>query len=201
MLRGISTGKIVLLILSLILIGLIAFLSFKFYPGIKNSLDPNQVIINFNQGELTVNFIGQDLVQENIRIKIGEQAFNFMNTVLINNHLIDENNKSVSLNLKFQPKVISFDNKKTFNPFVLPKDNPLENPSLEGNIKVLPLGENGYSVIIDNPEKVINEATMSGKLNLSEELTNSKWWQLLVKLAKIELKIDNDLLSGVIILK
>lgn len=202
MLRGgVSTGKIVLLISIVILIGLIAFLTFKFYPGIKNSLDPSQVIINFNQGELAVNFIGQDLTEENIRIKIGEEAFGFMTTVLINNRLIDENNKSVSLNLKFQPKIISFDNKKTFNPFDLSKADLLENPSLGGDIKVLSLGENGYSVVIDNPEKVINDATMSGKLKLSEELTNSKWWQVLPKLAKIKLNIDDGSLNGTVILK
>lgn len=201
MLRGISTGKIILLVLTIILIGLISIAIYKLYPGVKNSLDPSQVIINFNQGELAVNFIGQDLTQENIRIKIGEQAFNFMNTVLINNHLIDENNKSVSLNLKFQPKIISFDNKKTVSLFDLPEEDLLENPSLEGNIKVSPVGENGYLVAIDNPEKIITEATLSGKLKLSEGLTTFKWWQLLSKLAKIKLKIDNGLVNGTVILK
>lgn len=208
--RGISTGTIVLVILIIILFGLISFAAYKLYPGIKNSLDPSQVVINFSQGELTINFkinesdqnlIGGGLGDENIKIKLGEEATNFMNTVLINNRLITDSNKSVNLNLKFQPRQIAFDNKKIFNPFDLTRADSLENPFSEGNIKISSLGENGYSVIIDNPEKLIFEATSSGELKLSEELTSSKWWQLLSKLAKIKLKIDNDLVNGTIILK
>lgn len=208
--RGILPGKIIFLILSIIFIGLISFTVYRLYPGVKNSFDPSQVIISLNQGDLEINFkinkndqnfISKDLKDENIKIKFGEETINFMNTILINNHLIDDNNKSVYINLKFQPKVINFDNKKTFDPFDLAKIDSLENPSLEGDIKVSPIGESGYFVIIDNPEKVINEATSSGKLKLSEELTASLWWQLLSKLAKIELKIDNGLLNGTIILK
>jgi hypothetical protein len=189
------------------------------YSDIKRSLDPSKAIISLknedlvislkinpadqgNLGEILNNLgIDKNLEDLNIKIKLGEETALYINKILEDNNLINDNLNSIIFNLRFRAKGIDFNNKKVYGIFESSNEVLLENPSVNGSIKTSLLGEKGYSIIIDNPEKVISEAMTSGDLKLSEELATSRWWQLLSKLATIKLKIDNGEVSGVIIFK
>lgn len=229
--RVISGEKIVLCTLIIILLGLISFTFFRyqlyasgyvsaeeFYLGVKRSLNPSQANISLERDELVINFkvnqadqtnleaflknFGMDSPDSrNLKIELGDQTASFIDKVTRDNHLVGSGAAGINLNMKILSKEIDFDNKKVFGPFDNSTEDLLENPSLEGSIKTQNIGENGYVIEIDNPEKVISEATLSGKLKVSEKLVDSRWWQLLFKLAKIKLVIDNGSINGTIILK
>lgn len=232
MLKGFfSREKIVLGILTLVLLGLISFIFFRFqlassglidakelYSGVQRSLNPSQVSITLDKNDLKVKLkiisadqlsfdvflkgLGVDNpVDQEIDIKLGDQSAEFLDKLLRKNNLIDDNLKPISLNLRILSKEIDFDNKKVFGPFETSTENLLESPSDTGNIKTQALGESGYLVEIDNPGKVLSEGTLSGELKLSENLTDSGMWQILTKLAKINLKIEDGMLSGTVFLK
>lgn len=213
MLKGfLSKEKIVLGVLSLILLGLVFFITFRFklsakefYSDIQRSLNPSQANILLNKANLKISFkINQldrnGLEDQEIDIKLGDSTAEFLDKLLQKNHLTD-GLKPINLNLRILSKEIDFDNKKIFGPFDVSEENLLENPSDSGNIRTQVLGENGYLIEIDNPEKVLSEATISGKLKLSDNLTDSQVWQIVAKLARIRLKIEDGVLSGAVFLK
>lgn len=229
--RVISGEKIVLYTLIGIFLGLISFTFFRYqlyanglvsaeelYLGVQRSLNPSQASINLEQGELNINFKLNTADQTNLeaflknfgmdqpdsrylKIELGDQTANFIDKIIRDNHLVNNGADGINLNMKILSKEIDFDNKKTFGPFDNSTGDLLENPATEGSIKTQSMGENGYLIEIDNPAKVISEATVSGKLKISEKLTESRWWQLLSKLAKIKLIIDDGVINGSIILK
>lgn len=229
--RVISGERIVLCTLIIILLGLISFTFFRYqlysgglvsaeelYLGVQRSLNPSQANISLEDDELIVSFkintadqtnleaflknFGMDNADnQNLKIALGDQTANFIDKVFQNNHLIGSGTAGINLNMRILSKEINFDNKKVFGPFETATEDLLENPSTEGSIKTQSMGEFGYFIEIDNPEKVISEATASGKLKVSEKLINGRWWQLLSKLAKIKLTIDNGGVKGAIILK
>lgn len=223
MLKGfLSREKIVLFVLIAILLGLVSFTFFRYqlytngvilvnelYLGVQRSLNPSQARLSLQNEELIINFKINTADQANLEVFLKNLGMEDMNSQSIKVNLGGETTDfigkviqpKVDLNLRILPKEIDFDNKKVFGPFDSTLGDLLENPSAEGSIKVQTLGENSYSVEIDNPEKVISEATLSGKLKVSEKLVNSGWWQLLSKLVKIKLNIDKVAISGAIILK
>lgn len=188
------------------------------YARVLRSFNPSQVKIVLKNGELKVSFVVNSADQINLqnllenfdvgnlndqglKIKLGDETFALMDKVFRENHLIDENGKPLSLNLIILPREIDFDNKRTFGLFEQSEVKLLKNPSPEGNIKTQAISETGYTIEIDNPEQVFATATASGKLKVSARLADFRWWQLLSKLAKIQLRIDNGSLNGTILLK
>lgn len=229
--RVISGEKIILFTLISILLGLISFIFFRYqlytsglvsaeelYLGVQRSFNPSQAIISLENDELVINFKVNTADQTNLeaflknlgidnpdsqylKIELGDQTTNFIDKMIKDNHLVGSSVVGVDLNMKILSREINFDNKKVFGPFETAAGDLLENPSTEGSIKTQSIGEYGYFIEIDNPEKVISEATKSGKLEVSAKLTEGGWWQLLSKLAKIKLIIDNGSIEGSIILK
>ncbi len=228
--RVISGEKIVLCTLISILLGLISFTFFRYqldkgvyasaeelYLGIERNLNPSQANISLEADELIINFKVNKADQINLAtffrsfgldnpgnpslsVSLGNQTASFIDKLMRDNHLTRDNATSLDLNMRILPKEINFDNKKVFSLFDNPSGNLLENPSSRGSIKTQSL-DDGYSIEIDNPEKVISEATVSGKLKVSEQLISRKWWQLLSKLAKIKLVIEDGVINGTVILK
>ncbi|OGE69253.1 hypothetical protein A3J21_02960 [Candidatus Daviesbacteria bacterium RIFCSPLOWO2_02_FULL_43_11] len=98
--------------------------------------------------------------------------------------------KSIELNSQVPPDLVGKAAEEKF----------LQSASGDGNIKVKDLGGGSFEVEIDNPEQVLASATMSGKLKLSQEASDSSLWQMLAKLAKIKLKVDRNTLWGVVVL-
>lgn len=220
MLKGfLSKEKIVLGALLLILLGLISFITFRFelasigvisaqqlYSGMQKSLNPSQATVTLDKTNLKINFkINQldknGLENQEIDIKLGDFTAEYLNKIMMKNNLITENSRSLNLNLRILSKEIDFDNKKVFGPFDSSSENLLESPSDTGNIRIQSLGEDSYLIEIDNPEKVLSEATISGKLKLSENLIDSQVWQILTKLARIRLKVEDGMLRASVFLK
>ncbi|MDD2822680.1 MAG: hypothetical protein PHQ59_01230 [Candidatus Daviesbacteria bacterium] len=226
-----SKEKIILGTLILVLLSLISFIFFRFqltenglvsakglYAGMQRSLSPSQAYITLDKDNLKIVFkitnadkqvfaeflksVGiKNFEEQEINIKFADQNGEELNKILRKNNLISDETTKVSLNLKILTKEIDFDNKKVFGPFDSVAENLLENPSDAGSIRTEALGGSGYLVEIDNPEKVLTEGTLSGKLKLSENLVDSGWWQVVTKLAKINLKIQDGVLTGAFILK
>lgn len=230
MFKGVlSKDKIVLVLLTLILLGLVSLIFFRFqltsaglvsaqqfYFGIQKSFNPSLASFTLDKTDLKIRFkivssdkdafksfiknLGLNNVEEaEINIKLGNETAEFLNTMMQRNHLAV--GEPVNLNLRILSKEIDFDNKKIFGPFDSTSEYLLESPSGLGSIKTDVLGENSYSIEIDNPAKAMAEGTLSGKLKLSDKLIDSGWWQVLTKLAKINLKIEDGALTGAIFLK
>lgn len=70
----------------------------------------------------------------------------------------------------------------------------------EGALKVEDLGGRNFQIEIENPKQVLSQATVSGKLRLSQSLSTSGFWQLAAKLAKIKLKVNDRFLEGTVVL-
>jgi len=226
-----SREKIILGTLILVLLGLISIICFRFqltssglvsakgfYVGVQRSLNPSNANVILDKENLKIVFKITSSDKDNfaeflknlgflnfedqeINIKLGDQSGEQLDKILRKNNLISENSKSINLNLRILTKEINFDNKKIFGPFDSMSENLLENPSDAGSIRTESFGESGYLVEIDNLEKVLAEATLSGKLKLSQNLIDSGWWQVVTKVAKINLKIEEGTLRGVVYLK
>lgn len=220
-----------MLSLILVLLGLISFVSFRFkladsslvfakefYSGVQRSLNPSQVNISLEKTDLKIRAKINPADSTNIEsffrtleienpgeseldIKLGDQAASYIEKIMLKNNLITDNSRLVNLNLKISTNQIYFDNKKVFGPFDISEENLLDNPSDSGNLRIKELGDSEYLIEIDNPEKVLAEGTLSGKLKLSDNLLDSKWWQILSKLAKINLKVERGVLSASVFLK
>jgi hypothetical protein len=190
----------------------------EFYSDMQRSLNPSQISVISDKGDLKIkvkvvpadaesfkaflNNLGvSDFGDQEIDIKLGESSAEFLDKVLRDNNLAENSSKSINLNLRILSKEIDFDNKKVFGPFDNPSENLLENPTSTGSITTKQVGKSGLLIEIDNPEKVLAESSVSGKLKLSDKLNESGWWQILPKLAKINLKVDDGVMTGVIYLK
>lgn len=77
----------------------------------------------------------------------------------------------------------------------------LESAYREGKIEVIDLGGGKFEIKIENPGKVLSEATTSGKLRLSEQLTKEGLWQILSKFARIDLEVSKKVLEGSAVLR
>lgn len=67
-------------------------------------------------------------------------------------------------------------------------------------LKVNRLSDSGWSLLADNPERILSEATSSGILHLAPKLQADSW-QLLAKLSKIGLWIGPRQLKGEVVFK
>lgn len=223
-----SKDKIILGVLILVLLGLISLIAFHFkftngvlaqqlYSNFQKSLNPSKLNLALDKTDLKLDFkinpadktsieaFLKDLEIDNsenplIDIKLGDSLAIYLDELLRKNNFTSGNISQVNLNLRILAKEIDFDNKKAFGPFDV-LDNLLESPSDTGDIRVQTLGANSYVVEIDNPEKALSDATQSGTLRLSENLIDSRWWQVLTKVARIKIRIEDGWLSGTILLK
>lgn len=226
-----SKDRIILGFLILVLLGLISFIFFRFqlvnnslvsarelYSGVQKSFHPSQAIISLDKTNLKIIFkisssdrIGLEAFLKNleiinpkdqeVNIELGDTTSEFVDKLISKNHLTQDNSKLITLNLRILSKEIDFDNKKIFGPFDSTSENLLESPLDSGNITTQSLGEDSYSIEIDNPGKILSESTLSGKLKLSDQLNDSEVWQKLTKLARINLNIEEGVLNGTIFLK
>lgn len=108
--------------------------------------------------------------------------------------------------LKISGKSIEFssDNLSFFEIFTkrfINSGEELQSAQNEGSLKVKDLGEGKFEIEIDNPEQVINSATLSGKLKISKEEEASGIWQSFAKLAKIKVRVGPHSLWGVVTLR
>ncbi len=111
----------------------------------------------------------------------------------------------LDLQLEFKENEVAFNSNKfeaLINQYLrkLKDQNQEQISPLGGNFKMN--GQNGeYLIEIDNPREVLNQATISGALKVSPELSNSSLWQTIDKLAKIKLRLEQNKASGKIIFK
>ncbi|KKS69148.1 hypothetical protein A3A14_01820 [Candidatus Daviesbacteria bacterium RIFCSPLOWO2_01_FULL_43_38] len=123
-------------------------------------------------------------------VGLDEQSLSFLKNFLPREVNLKVRPKSIELNSQVPPDLVGKAAEEKF----------LQSASGDGNIKVKDLGGGSFEVEIDNPEQVLASATMSGKLKLSQEASDSSLWQMLAKLAKIKLKVDRNTLWGVVVL-
>lgn len=100
--------------------------------------------------------------------------------------------------LKILPKEVMFSSNGWNGLSKIPLNNELfQSAYQEGKIKVEDLGGGNFQIDIENPAQVLSDATISGKLRLSEQLIKGGLWQRLSKFARISLKVGNRSVEGV----
>ncbi|MCL5410035.1 MAG: hypothetical protein M1607_04220 [Patescibacteria group bacterium] len=73
--------------------------------------------------------------------------------------------------------------------------------SSAGKMSVQQTNQGGWNIEIDSPDLVLTQAVNNNKLALSSQLADNGFWQLVGKLARIRLEINNHQINGEIDLR